>query len=45
MRITKIREKTVLLSDEGFILHTENSLETMRAWTAENFPRALKTEK
>lgn len=45
MRITKIREKTVLLSDEGFILHTENSLDAMRVWTAENFSESLKKGK
>ena len=45
MRITKIREKTVLLSDDGYILHAENSLEAMRAWTAENFSESLKNGK
>lgn len=45
MRITKIREKTVLLSDDGFIIHTENSLDAMRVWTAENFSESLKNGK
>ena len=42
--IPKKRDKFILLSDEGYILHTDNDFEAMKKWTSENFAGSLKEE-
>ena len=37
MTIKKINGKFYLLSDEGYILHSENTLDNMWKWCNENF--------
>ena len=37
MTIKKINGKFYLLSDEGYILHSENTLDNMWNWCNENF--------
>ena len=41
MTIKKINGKFYLLSDEGYILHSENTLDNMWKWCAENFAYSL----
>lgn len=41
MTITKGNGKYILLSDNGYILHTETSAEAMREYTEKNFAESL----
>ena len=41
MRIVNMNGKYYLLSDDGYILHSENTLTDMQAFCAENFAASL----
>ena len=45
MKIVKFKEKYALLSDDGYILHTDVDLNCLRSWCKEKFAKSYNSGK